>query len=78
MGRIVIAAYRPKPGKAERLKELMHTHVSRLRDEGLATDRRSIVMEAVDGTIIEVFEWVSKEAIAAAHENPAVLAMWGE
>ena len=33
-------------------------------------------MRAGDGTIIEVFEWKSTEAIAAAHQNPVVQAMW--
>ncbi|SDT54646.1 hypothetical protein SAMN05216490_3979 [Mucilaginibacter mallensis] len=78
MGRIVIVGYKPKAGKAEALKVLMQTHVQRLRQEGLATDRESILMEATDGTIVEVFEWVSAEAIQSAHTNPAVLQMWGE
>jgi len=33
-------------------------------------------MRAGDGTIIEVFESVSREAIAGAHSNPAVLDLW--
>ena len=78
MGRIVIVGYKPKPGKAEALKVLMKTHVQRLRQEGLAPNRESIIMEATDGTIVEVFEWTSAEAIQSAHKNPAVLQMWGE
>ena len=78
MGRIVIVGYKPKPGKNEALKALMLTHVPRLKKEGLVTDRESILMEATDGTIIEVFEWISDEAIQNAHKNPAVLQMWGE
>lgn len=78
MGRIVIVAYKPKAGKNEALKALMRTHLLRLQKEGLATDRASIIMEAADGTIVEVFEWVSEEAIRNAHTNPAVLQMWGE
>ena len=78
MGRIVIAAYRPKPGKQAELRAAMRTHLPRLRAQGLVTERSSIVMEAADGTIIEVFEWVSKEAIEAAHKNPEVLKMWAE
>ena len=78
MGRIVIACYKPKPGKNEELKALMKTHLPRLKQEGLVTDHESIMMEATDGTIIEVFEWVSDEAIQNAHTNPAVLQMWGE
>ena len=78
MGRIVIVGYKPKPGKNQALKALMKTHLPRLKQEGLVTDRESILMEAADGTIIEVFEWVSKEAIQNAHTNPEVLKMWGE
>jgi hypothetical protein len=78
MGRIVIACYKSKPGKNEALKALMKTHLPRLKQEGLVTDRESIMMEATDGTIIEVFEWISEEAIQNAHTNPAVLQMWGE
>ncbi len=76
--RIVIAAYRPKPGKAEQLKQLARTHVDRLRAEGLVTERSPIIMQAKDGTIVEVFEWKSKAAMESAHTNPAVLEMWNE
>ena len=37
-----------------------------------------MIMEAEDGTIVEVFEWKSKQAIDAAHTNPRVLEMWEE
>jgi len=78
MGQITIACYKPKPGKEDALKALMKTHLPRLKAEGLVTDRQSIIMEAKDGTILEVFEWFSAEAIASAHTNPNVLKMWGE
>jgi len=77
MGKIVIAAYRPKPGRQEALKSLMRSHLTVLRSEQLVTDRESIMMEAHNGTLLEVFEWCSAAAIAAAHENPVVLEMWG-
>lgn len=76
MGQIVIVGYRPKPGKSDALKALALLHVQRLRDEGLVTDREAVLMEAKDGTVIEVFEWRSNEAIEAAHQNAAVQAMW--
>jgi len=76
--RIVIACYKPKPGKAQDLKELMREHLPILKTQGLVTDRASIMMEAKDGTIIEVFEWKSQAAIDQAHTNPAVLEMWGK
>ncbi len=78
MGHIVIVAYKPKEGKAEELKKLTKTHVPRLRQEGLVTAREAVIMEAADGTVVEVFEWLSDEAIQKAHTNPPVLEMWGE
>jgi len=76
MGILVIVAYRPKPGKAQHLLELTRTHVPILRAQGLATDRPPYVMRAADGTVVEVFEWKSSEAIASAHTNPVVQGMW--
>ncbi len=78
MGRIVIVAYKPKPGKAAALKELTKSHHPRLKAEGLVTDREPTIMEAADETIIEVFEWQSADAIRQAHANPVVHQLWTE
>ena len=77
MGQFVIAAYKPKPGKEAGLMQVVKEHLPILRQEKLATNRPAHTMRCKDGTIIEVFEWESAEAIAAAHKNPNVLAMWG-
>ena len=77
-GVIVIVAYRPKPGKEKQTLELVRNRVPTLRKEGLVTDRVPTIMRARDGTIIEVSEWKSQDAIAAAHQNPNVLAMWNQ
>ena len=75
-GVIVIVAYRPKAGKEKETLELVRDRVPTLRNESLVTDRVPTIMRARDGTIIEVSEWKSHEAIDAAHKNPNVLAMW--
>jgi len=54
----------------------VRARVPTLRKEGLVTDRAPTIMRTRDGTIIEVSEWKSREAIDAAHRNPNVLAMW--
>ncbi len=77
-GVIVIVAYRPKPGKENELVDLVRSRVPTLRKEGLVTDRVPTIMRARDGTVIEVSEWKSREAIGAAHKNPNVLAMWNK
>jgi quinol monooxygenase YgiN len=76
MGLIVIAAFRPKPGKEEKLRDVLRDHVPLLRREGLITDRPSCVMKARDGTYLEIFEWKSQDAIDAAHENGEVATLW--
>lgn len=76
MGTLAIACYKPKAGCEGALRELVRDHLRPLRDQGLATDRAPIAGVAADGTIVEIFEWVSEEAIVAAHSNPVVLDLW--
>lgn len=76
MGSISVACYKPKPGREQALLELVRNHLPPLRAQGLVTERMPIVMRCADGTIVEIFEWVSQEAIAGAHKNPVVLDLW--
>ena len=76
MGSIAVACYKPRPGCEQALGALVREHLPPLRDQGLVTARESIVMRTADGTIVEVFEWVSQEAITGAHTNPVVLDLW--
>ncbi len=76
MGSISVARFRPRPGCEEALAELVRNHLPPLRDEGLVTGRAPIVMRTADGTIFEIFERVSREAIEGAHKNPVVLDLW--
>ena len=78
MGRFVIVAYTPKVGKEAALLVAVDKHLRVLAAEGLITDRPGYVMRAENGSIVEVFEWRSAEAIAQAHGNPAVQALWQE
>jgi quinol monooxygenase YgiN len=77
MGVVAIACYRPKPGKADELEQLTRDHVPILRKEGLVSEHMSYAMRAQDGTILEVFEWRSKEALESAHTNAEVIKLWG-
>jgi hypothetical protein len=78
MGRFVIVAYTPKPGKEQELIAAVGKHLQVLHAERLVTDKPGYVMRAGDGTIVEVFEWRSAEAISQAHANPAVQALWAD
>lgn len=74
----MIACYRPKPGQEKALERLIEKHVPVLQREGLASNRKPVIMRAADGTVVEVFGWKSAEAIQKAHSHPVVLTMWEE
>jgi hypothetical protein len=76
MGVISIACYKAKEGREASLLEIVKRHVPILRTQGLVTDRKPLAMRAGDGTIVEVFEWRSKDAIDAAHRNTTVKDLW--
>lgn len=73
-----MALYRPKPGKEQALKEVLEKHVPVLREEGLITQRGNLTLQAEDGTVIEIFEWASREAKDKAHQSPKVMEIWDE
>lgn len=75
----VIAAYRPKPGKAQELRRLVGAHRRALVGAHLITDRPPLLLRArSDGTLLEIFEWVSAQAADQAHEHPAIRAIWNK
>ncbi len=76
MGRISIAAFKPKPGKENELLQIIADRVPLLRRLGYCTDREPITMRSRDGVIIQVSEWADDAAIEKAHETPEVLEMW--
>lgn len=76
MGVIVIAMYRPKPGRDDALLACVRDHLPVLRQRGLITDRTPIVMRSENGTILEVFEWLNQDAIDRAHHDPEVGKLW--
>jgi hypothetical protein len=73
---LVIVAYKPLEGKKEALDKLVATHVPDLLKLGLVTERKPVIAETADGTVIEVFEWLSADAIKQAHTNPEVGKIW--
>lgn len=78
-GEIVIAVYRPRPGRAPTLEAILRRHVPTLRAAGLASVRPVVVLKSlVDGTYLEIFEWVDAAAAERAHTIPSVMAVWNE
>jgi len=77
MGQLVIAVYRPRPGREQELLAVARDHLPVLRRRGLVTDRVPVLMRAADGTLVEVFEWKDEAAVKSAHTDPAVREIWG-
>jgi quinol monooxygenase YgiN len=76
VGLSVIAVYRPREGREDELLDVIRDHLPVLRQEGLATGAAPVVLRTDDGTLIEVFEWASEDAVQHAHENPRVQELW--
>jgi len=73
----VIAAYRPKPGKELELRKLVRQHRRTLDAAHLVTSRPTLLLRArSDGTVLEIFEWVSAKAADEAHQHRAIREMW--
>lgn len=75
---VTIPQYKALPGKESELLELVKVHYPTLKSEGLVTDRQPYMFQTNNRTIIEVFEWRSKEAIEIAHQSKRVLEIWDE
>jgi len=76
MAETMICCYRPKPGKEKDLLEVLREHEQTLRSQGLVTARPSLTLRAKDGSLVEILEWKSKQAVEDAHTNDAVKRMW--
>jgi quinol monooxygenase YgiN len=75
---VFMALYRPNPGKEDELNEVLKVHIPTLREEDLITSRELMTLQAEDGTIIEIAEWRSTEAIEKAHQSAKVIAIWNK
>jgi hypothetical protein len=75
----VIAAYRPKPGKHSQLRKLIDQHRRALDAAHLITRQPTLLLRArSDGTVLEIFEWISAKAADEAHQNPTIRAIWNK
>ncbi|MDC1142191.1 hypothetical protein OAU50_03800 [Planctomycetota bacterium] len=73
---IVIAIYRPfEKAFTNQMLELIKSHNTTLRVEGLITDRPAILAQSADNSLLEIFEWVPGGA-EKAHNHPAIKKLW--
>ena len=73
MGRIAVVCYRAKSGMHEALHALCAAHYARLYVLGFVTRRLPVFMTARDGSVVQVLEWKSQQAIDAAANHRSVL-----
>jgi hypothetical protein len=73
---MVIATYRPYPGRDRELLKILREQGPVLRGEGIVTERAPVVMRAEDGTIVEAFELTSDQSIERAQGSAKVRALW--
>ena len=75
-GAMEIAAYRPlDESRRKPLLELVRMHNTTLRVEGLITERPAQLLEASDGTLLEIFEW-KPGAAKTGRDHPAIQRLW--
>lgn len=73
---VVFAMYRPNVAtNREMMLDVIRSHNATLRVEELITERPAILLEAEDGTFIEIFEW-KPGAAQKAHDHKAVKKIW--
>jgi hypothetical protein len=78
---IVICHYRPRSDAVDALLDLIREHRTVYREAGLATDRPEHVyvgheQDASGPLVVAIFEWISPEAAARAHEHPKIGPLW--
>lgn len=72
---LVIAMYKPHEGKDDALRALISEHIPTLKRLELITDRPALLLQAQNGTYLEIFEW-RVSAFSRAHEHPEVARIW--
>ncbi|HYC99762.1 MAG TPA: antibiotic biosynthesis monooxygenase [Phycisphaerales bacterium] len=76
----VICRYRVKPGRADEFLAHLKRHWATLNSNGLSTQEPARLFRCEDkaGNVafVEHFSWRSKDSSRAAHQSPAVMAIW--
>lgn len=76
----VVCTYTLEEGARSAFLDLLRRHWATLDEQGLVGSTPSRLYDGYDqgrdNVIVEIFEWKSREASAAAHQLPEVLAIW--
>ncbi len=77
---VVLCLFRVRPGREERILELLRQHETVIRRLDLVTEEPTRCWSGEDGPgrpfVVKIFEWRGPEALDAAHRHPEVQANW--
>ena len=76
---VVICTYRVRQGSEAPFLELVERHWPTLNELGLVVGEPSRIFRSKGPgapTFVEIFTWRDDEAMGAAHQHPAVAAIW--
>ncbi len=78
MHQLTLIAYTAKPGSEEELEGVLRTHIARLKELGLVSERPSFVARkaGAPGTFFESFWWRDAGARHLAADHSEVQEMW--
>ncbi len=76
MNRVVVAAYRPKPGLSGELEKLIRAHHNVLVQERLADPRAPYIIRASDQTIVEIYLVTESYSKSTCIKNARVRDLW--
>ena len=77
---VVLAVYSVSPKNRKKLLALLPKKRRYFLKAGYVTRRAPLLLQSRKNPelFIDIFEWKSDEAVAKAHKDPKVLAIWGE
>jgi len=76
MGMIAIGAYRVHEGREELFLEALRQDITTMRDEGLISDWRAMILKAGANVFLQMVEWADEDAPARSSSNERVMAIW--
>ena len=78
MSRVAIMIFRPQKDKLGELIALLKQSHSALLKFGIVTAREQILAMSVEGSVIQILEWTSKQAEEEAAVHDEIRELWME
>jgi hypothetical protein len=76
MSKIALIVYKPRQDRTQELIDSLLENIPVMRKLGLVTFREQIIAKSIEGSIIQIFEWVEDDSQEQAMAHPVVQEMW--